>query len=99
MKRFTVPCDFGDKKHPFHVYIGEPVPNVHPLKYQAAWLKAKRGGKVPDDVMVSFEKLQKIALENNVSYEDLCVYALGNAAKQKAEADEKKKNNAEEKKD
>ena len=30
--------------------------------------------------MDSFERLHKIALENNVSFEDLCVYALGTAA-------------------
>lgn len=83
MKRFTIPCDFGDKKHPFHVYVGKPIKTQHPLKYQAAWLQAQRGGYIPQDVMDSFEKLQKIALENNVSYEDLCVYALRNAATKK----------------
>lgn len=32
--------------------------------------------------MDSFEKLFKISQENNVSFEDLCVYALGNANKE-----------------
>lgn len=80
MKRFTVPCDFGGQKHPFHVYIGEPHPKKHPLQNQASWLSSERGGTIPQDVMDSFEKLFKIAQENNVSFEDLCVYALGNAA-------------------
>lgn len=79
MKRFTVPCDFGGTKHPFHVYIGEPHPKKHPLQNQAAWLSSERGGTIPQDVMDSFEKLFKISQENNVSFEDLCVYALGNA--------------------
>jgi hypothetical protein len=78
MKRFTIPCDFGGQKAPFHVYIGKPVPG-HPLKYQAAWLRAERGGQIPDDVMESFQKLYDIAKENNVSFEELCVYALSNA--------------------
>jgi hypothetical protein len=80
MKRFTVPCDFGGKKHPFHVYIGEPHPKKHPLQNQSWWLSNERGGTIPQDVMDSFEKLFKIAQENNVSFEDLCVYALGNAS-------------------
>ena len=76
MKRFTIPCDFGGKKAPFHVYIGEPAPNKHPLQHQAWWLSTERGGSIPQEVMDSFERLWKIAQENNVSFEDLCVYAL-----------------------
>lgn len=79
MKRFTVPCDFNGVKQPFHVYIGDPSPDVHPLYYQSQWLTDNRGGTVPADVMESFQKLFNIALENDVSFEDLCVYALGNA--------------------
>lgn len=81
MRRFTIPCDFGSQKFPFTVYIGNPTPNFHPLKYQAAWLQQQRGGQIPSEVMESFEKLYAIAKENNVNFEDLCVYALGNADK------------------
>lgn len=81
MKRFTVPCDFGDVKAPFHVYIGHPVPSSHPLKYQSAWLLEERGGIIPTDVMDSFQKLHEIAKENKVSFEELCVYALGTEQK------------------
>ncbi len=80
MKRFTIPCDFGGQKHPFHVYIGAPHPKKHPLQNQSSWLSSERGGTIPQDVMDSFEKLFKISQENNVSFEDLCVYALGNAS-------------------
>lgn len=86
MKRFTVPCDFNGVKHPFHVYIGEPHPKKHPLQFQAWWLSTERGGTIPQDVMDSFEKLFKISQENNVSFEDLCVYALGTAAEENTEA-------------
>jgi hypothetical protein len=80
MKRFTVPCDFNGTKYPFHVYVGEPHAQRHPLQHQAWWLSTIRGGTIPQEVMDSFERLHKIALENNVSFEDLCVYALGTAA-------------------
>jgi hypothetical protein len=86
MKRFTVPCDFNGVKHPFHVYIGDPHPKKHPLQFQSWWLSSERGGNIPQDVMDSFEKLFKISQENNVSFEDLCVYALGAAQQEQAEA-------------
>ena len=89
MKRFTVPCDFGGQKAPFHVYVGEPDPKKHPLQNQSWWLSSERGGNIPSEVMDSFERLFKIAQENNVSFEDLCVYALG-AASESGEADEAK---------
>lgn len=87
MKRFTVPCEFNGVKHPFHVYVGEPDPSCHPLKYQSAWLNEIRGGTIPQEVMDSFERLHKIALENNVSFEDLCVYAMGTAAAEENKAE------------
>jgi Domain of unknown function (DUF2610) len=81
MKRFTIPCNFGETKAPFHIYVGEPSPDIHPLFFQATWLADKRGGTIPSEVMESFKKLQNIAIENNVSFEELCVYALGTADK------------------
>lgn len=79
MKKFTIPCQFGDHMAPFNIYIGEPVSDAHPLEQQAAWLLRERGGVIPAEVMDSFKKLQDIAIENNVSFEELCVYALGSA--------------------
>lgn len=77
MKRFTVPCDFNGVKQSFHVYIGDPSPDIHPLYYQAQWLTDNRGGTVPQDIMDSFQKLASIAIEHNRVFEDLCVEALG----------------------
>lgn len=77
MKRFTIPCDFSGIKYPFHVYVTNVAWPKHPLEDQARWLKEERGGTIPKDVMDSFEKLHKIAHENNVSFVELCVYALG----------------------
>ncbi len=46
---------------------------------QATWVKEARGGTVPADVITSFHKLYNIAHENNVSFVNLTVYALGAA--------------------
>lgn len=80
MKRLTIPVEFNGKRVPFHVYIGEPHPKNHPLQHQAHWISTERGGTVPSEIMESFEKLHKISIENNVSFEELCAYALGNSA-------------------
>ena len=78
MKRFTVNCTFsGGETAPFHIYVGEPAPSLHPLKFQSAWLLSRRSGTIPPEVMENFEKLHAIALENKVSFEELCAYALG----------------------
>jgi tetratricopeptide (TPR) repeat protein/tRNA A-37 threonylcarbamoyl transferase component Bud32 len=79
MKRFTVPAEFGGLKYPLHVYISEVPWPKDPLEDQARWLEEERGGTIPEEVRESFRKLHKIAHENNVSFQDLCVYALGTA--------------------
>ena len=84
VKKFTVPCDFGGQKAPFTIYIGDPEPKHHPLHFQSSWLSKERGGTIPAEVMDSIAKLKDIADQNNVSFEDLCVYALG-AAQQEEE--------------
>lgn len=88
MKKFTIPCDFGGQKHPFQIYVGEPRDDRHPLQNQSHWLSTERGGNIPPEVMESFQKLHNIAKENNVSFEDLCMYAFGQASEEKkAEAE------------
>jgi tetratricopeptide (TPR) repeat protein len=44
---------------------------------QAIWVRELRGGEVPIDVITSFQKIYAIAKENNVSFLDLAVSALG----------------------
>ncbi len=84
MKKFTIPCDFGNQKSPFDVYIGHPKEGNHPLQNQASWLSSERGGTIPANVMESFANLLKLASENGVEFEDLCVYALEAAQKEKS---------------
>ena len=86
MKKFTVPCQFGDTKAPFNIYIGDPAPDAHPLEQQAAWLLRERGGVIPAEVMDAFQRLHEIAVENNTSFEELCVSALGTVQESAAEA-------------
>ena len=77
MKKFTINCDFGGQLSPFAIYIGQPEQGHHPLHFQADWLSKQRGGTVPADVMDAISKLKDLADKNNVSLEELCVYALG----------------------
>jgi hypothetical protein len=76
----TIPCQFGETVAPFNIYVGEPAlepTDSHPLEQQAAWLLRERGGVIPAKVMDSFATLLDIARTNKVSFEELCVYALG----------------------
>ncbi len=86
MKRFTIPADFGGTKAPFQVYVYQK-PSDYPYKGiddQAEWLKQARGGAIPEDVLESFRKLQKIAEDNNVSFPELAAYALGKAQEEQS---------------
>lgn len=82
IKRFTVPTDFNGKKLPFHVYILDGKNGYKELLDQFRWIKEIRGGIVPSEVQDSFMRLNNIAVENNVSFMELCVYALGTASKE-----------------
>ena len=79
IKKFSVPCDFNGQRSPFTIYIGDPEANHHPLQFQSSWLSKERGGSIPPEVMDSVAKLKALAEKNKVSFEDLCVYALGTA--------------------
>ncbi|MBX3593950.1 DUF2610 domain-containing protein [Sphingomonas sp.] len=87
MKRFTVPIDCGGSKSTFHVYlVNWDRPNDETsVDPQAEWLQEQRGCTIPVTVVDSFRKLKRIARENNVSFIDLTVYALGEAQKEQAQ--------------
>jgi len=74
---------------PFVICIGEPEQGHHPLHFQADWLQKQRGGTIPPQVMDSVAKLKKLSEENNVSFEELCVYALGAAQQEKDAAEQR----------
>lgn len=79
--RFTVPIDCGADRVTMDVYVLDwDRPNDEtPVDDQAAWLQQERGCTIPADVLESFHKLKVIARENNVSFVELSVYALGTA--------------------
>ncbi len=79
MKKFTINCDFGGQIAPFTIYLGQPEPGHHPLHFQAEWLSKERGGTIPAQVMDAISKLKDLSEKNQVSFEELCVYALGAA--------------------
>jgi hypothetical protein len=88
MKKFTVPCNFNGVQAPFTIYIGSPEDSHHPLHFQADWLSKERGGTIPQEVMDSIQKLKDLADKNHVSFEDLCVYALGAAQQEQTQQDD-----------
>lgn len=88
VKKFSIPVDFNGQRSSFFIFVGAPKEGNHPLYNQAAWLGKERGGSVPGEVMDSMQKLQELSNQNNVSFEDLCVYALGTAAQESVEASE-----------
>jgi hypothetical protein len=79
MLKFTVGCDFGGQKSNVTLYIGMPEGDHHPLHFQSTWLSKERGGSIPQDVMDSLARLLKISKENDVSFEELCEYAIKSA--------------------
>ena len=79
VKRFDIPCDFGGKKMPVTLYIGDPRLENHPLQFQNNWLSNTKGGHVPQDVMESIAKIRDLAVKNGISFEDLCYFAVKKA--------------------
>lgn len=80
MKRFTVPITCGTVNSPFHVYVWDWNLDEPPTTAQFAWVERARGCEVSDDVVEAFQKLYSIARENNVSFQELTVYALTQAS-------------------
>jgi hypothetical protein len=89
MRKFSILCEFGDKLAPFTIYIEEPVlAGYHPLHFQAEWLLKQCGGVIPTNVMEAIADLHELSIKDGVSFEELCVYALGTEEEQAALAAE-----------
>jgi TPR repeat protein len=86
LTRFMVPANFAGTKYPFAVYIPSGKHGYAELQDQFIWLKEYRGGVVEKEVEESFRKVNKIAIDNNVDFRELCVYALGASKKEEATA-------------
>jgi serine/threonine protein kinase len=73
-KRFTIPVDFNGVKEPIHIYIAD---SWKFLEDQIKWVETVRGGRFPKEVTQSFRTLYDIAKKEKVSFQDVCVFALG----------------------
>jgi hypothetical protein len=76
IKKFTIACTFGNTTADTDFYIGKPGAGKHPIGFQMKWLSDVKGGSVPGDVSNAIAKIRDIAEENDVSFEDLCFYAI-----------------------
>lgn len=76
VKKLTIPCNFNGSTAAVDLFIGNPNQGQHPLNFQTKWLSTEKGGQVPEDIMNSIAKVQRIAEQNNVSFEELCFYAI-----------------------
>jgi hypothetical protein len=76
VKEFSIPCDFSGQKINVIFLIGSPNPDKHPIHFQSTWLSSVKGGVVPSDIMESIQKLYNLATKHNVSFEELCYYAI-----------------------
>ncbi len=76
VSNFNVVCTSGGRNVNVRLSIGEPKADQHPIYFQNKWLSSEKGVQVPNTVLEALEKIQKLALENNIPFEDLCSYAL-----------------------
>ena len=84
MKKITVPCHKDGKSQMFDFFISDfPYGEENPLKYQSQWLKETSGFEVHPGVVDSLIKLRKLSEQNDVSFEELVIYALEMANREK----------------
>ncbi|MFT6332850.1 MAG: hypothetical protein ACJAW3_001198 [Lentimonas sp.] len=76
VKKFNYVCDFNGQKHPVTFYIGHASKDSHPIGFQSKWLAKERGGKVPEELMDSLEKLKELADTQKVPFDELCQYVI-----------------------
>jgi tetratricopeptide (TPR) repeat protein len=85
LKRFTIPATLADgNKTPVDLFISDfPSDPNEPIADELRRIREVRQATIAQEVTDSFGKLYDIAVKNNVSYQDLCVYALGAANNEK----------------
>lgn len=81
VKKLTLNCSFPSGESPVNFYVGNPNRESHPISFQSKWLTETYGGSVPKDLMKSMEELQKVAIKNNLNFEDLCEYVFDEVKK------------------
>ena len=82
MKSYNVPIKCGDDNDvQFKFYVWDWSRDFPQSTEQAEWIEKARGCEFPDDAAASFEKLFKIARENNISFVALTEYSFSNEEK------------------
>jgi hypothetical protein len=76
LRRFSAPIDCEGAADRFSFYVWDVTEGPPPTDLQFDWLEGARKCKVSKDIRDAFRKLFDIAKTNNVSFSDLCVYAL-----------------------
>jgi hypothetical protein len=79
MRRFRVASDFAGRPGSFQVYAGHPGPGAHPLRFQSAWLRETYGGTIAPEVQLAFDRLCRLAREQEVPFEELCREAFAHS--------------------
>jgi TPR repeat protein len=77
--KFTIPCHVRGQpqKVPLDVYVTNAFQGGQPLEQEERRLLADHDATLPREVKDSFTRLHAVARENNVSFVDLAVRALG----------------------
>ncbi len=78
-KVFTLPVEFDGAKRPWSLFVTE---SWHFVEDQFDFVEKVQGGKVPKEIVDSFRRIYMAAKENKVSFQELCVYALGTTTKE-----------------
>ena len=97
MRKFKIPCVFGNATSSVTFYIGNPEKDHHPIHFQADWLSKERGGTVSPEIMQSLEELKALSEKNGVPFEELCSYALESIQASQSLEQSKEENKEEEK--
>ena len=84
VKKIVLNCGFPSGQSPVTFYVGSPSKESHPISFQSQWLSENYGGTVPEELMKSMEKLQKISIKNKLRFEDLCEYVFKEVEKNKS---------------
>ncbi|MEM9545024.1 MAG: DUF2610 domain-containing protein [Bacteroidota bacterium] len=83
---FSIPCikkNGSRENHDINIISYYP-PNVHSMEWESERILEEEEAQIPDEVVKSFQKLLLLALRNNVSYSELCKYAVGQAEEEKS---------------
>jgi len=72
-KKFSLKCSVGDQDTNIDFFVGDPHETSHPIGYQMKFLSSK-GVKVPEEIIQAMTKLNEIAKNNRIPFEEMIGY-------------------------